>query len=63
MKSKELVVDAYQRAKDILLKHRDVLDVLAEKLLEQETVDAKELEEIFPMPEPKNGGMPVKNSK
>jgi hypothetical protein len=40
-----------------------VLDVLAEKLLEQETVDAKELAIIFPMPEPKNGGMPVKNSK
>lgn len=60
---KELVGDAYQRAKDILLKHRDVLDVLAEKLLEHETVDAKELEEIFPMPEPKNGGMPVKNKK
>ena len=60
---KELVSDAYKRAKDILLKHRDVLDTLAEKLLEQETIDAKELEEIFPIPEPKNGGMPVKNRK
>ncbi len=60
---KELVSDAYQRAKDILLKHRDVLDVLAEKLLEHETVDAKEFEEIFPVPEPKNGGMPIKNKK
>lgn len=60
---KQLVVDAYERAKDILLKHREVLDVLAEKLLEQETVDAKELEAIFPIPEPKNGGMPVMNSK
>lgn len=60
---KQLVSDAYDRAKVILKKHRKVLDVLAEKLLEQETVDAKELEEIFPLPEPKNGGMPVKNSK
>jgi cell division protease FtsH len=58
---KELVIAAYERAKDILLEHREVLDTLAEKLLEQETVDAKELAEIFPTPEPKNGGMPVKN--
>ena len=60
---KQLVGDAYQRAKDILLKHRDVLETLAEKLLENETVDAKGLDEIFPVPEPKNGGMPVKNKK
>ncbi|NOQ40719.1 MAG: ATP-dependent zinc metalloprotease FtsH [Anaerolineales bacterium] len=60
---KELVSDAYQRALDILKKHRDVLEVLAEKLLEQETVDGKELDEIFPVPSPKNGGMPVKNTK
>ena len=60
---KQLVSDAYERAKEILKKHRDMLDVLAEKLLEQETIEAKELDEIFPVPEPKNGGMPVKNSK
>ena len=60
---KELVCDAYTRAKEILMEHRDVLDQLAEKLLEQETVDAAELDEIFPVPEPKNGGMPVKNNK
>ncbi len=60
---KELVNDAYQRALDILKKHRDVLEVLAEKLLEQETVDGKELDEIFPVPSPKNGGMPVKNTR
>ena len=60
---KQIVGDAYQRAKDILIKHRDVLETLAEKLLENETVDAKGLDEIFPVPEPKNGGMPVKNKK
>jgi len=60
---KQLVIDAYDRALDILRKHRKVLDVLAEKLLEQETVDAKELAIIFPDSEPKNGGMPVKNNK
>ena len=60
---KEIVIAAYERAKNILLEHREVLDTLAEKLLEQETVDAKELEKIFPAPGAKNGGMPVKNKK
>ncbi len=60
---KELVSDAYQRALDILKERRDILEVLAEKLLEQETVDKKELDEIFPVPTPKDGGMPVKNTK
>ena len=60
---KQLVCDAYDRAKEILLEHRDMLDQLAEKLLEQETIEAAELDEIFPVPEPKNGGMPVKNNK
>lgn len=58
---KQLVGDAYKRAKDILLKHRDVLDVLAGELLEHETIDVKKLDEIFPVPEPKNAGMPVRN--
>ena len=60
---KQLVWDAYDRAKVILLEHREVLDKLAERLLEQETIEAAELEEIFPIPEPKNGGMPVMNNK
>jgi len=60
---KELVSSAYQRALDILKERRDVLETLAEKLLEQETVDKKELDKIFPVPTPKDGGMPVKNAK
>ncbi len=60
---KQIVSDAYEKAKKILLKHRGVLDTLAERLLENETIDVAELDEIFPVPEPKNGGMPVKNSK
>ena len=36
---------------------------LAEKLLEQETINSQELDEIFPVPTPKNGGMPVKNNQ
>ena len=60
---KQLVCDAYIRAKEILVEYRDVLDQLAEKLLEQETVDAAAFDEIFPVPVPKNGGMPIKSSK
>lgn len=60
---KQLVWESYDRAKEILKDHREVLDTIASKLLEQETIEAPELNEIFPVPEPKNGGMPVKNSK
>jgi len=60
---KQLVWDSYERAKEILLQHREVLDAIAVRLLEQETIEAAELDKIFPVPEPKNGGMPVKNSK
>ncbi len=60
---KQLVCESYERAKEILLQHREILDTIANKLLEQETIEASELNEIFPVPEPKNGGMPVKNSK
>jgi cell division protease FtsH len=60
---KQLVCESYERAKEILMEHREVLDTLANKLLEQETIEASELDKIFPVPEPKNGGMPVKNSK
>jgi len=60
---KEIVSKAYDRALEILNEHRDVLEVVAEKLLEEETIDSKELDKIFPVPSPKTGGMPVKNSK
>lgn len=58
---KNLVSISYQKAKDLLVKYRDVLDELAEKLLEEETISEKQLDEIFPVPNPKNAGMPVKN--
>jgi cell division protease FtsH len=58
---KKLVSTSYQQAKDLLIKYRDVLDELAEKLLEEETISEQQLDEIFPVPNPKNAGMPVKN--
>ena len=58
---RNLVRTSYQQAKDLLIKYRDVLDELAEKLLEEETISEQQLDEIFPVPNPKNAGMPVKN--
>ncbi|MDT7829863.1 ATP-dependent zinc metalloprotease FtsH [Pricia sp. S334] len=43
----QLVNDAYQRTKNLLIKHRDELEKLAELLLEQETVGKKDLEKIL----------------
>ncbi len=44
---KKLVDVAYQRAKDVLQGNRAVLDKLAEMLVEKETVDAEELQELL----------------
>ncbi len=55
-----LIQEAYDRAKEILAQFRTELDQVAEKLLEVETLDAKEFYEIFPTPVAKNGGIPVK---
>ena len=39
--------DAYAEAKDILLKNRDKLDILTKALLERETVDGRDVDEIL----------------
>jgi cell division protease FtsH len=43
----QLVDDAYRRATDVLNANRSVLDELAEMLVEQETVDAEQLQELL----------------
>ncbi|MEB3228428.1 MAG: ATP-dependent zinc metalloprotease FtsH3, partial [Synechocystis sp.] len=43
----QLVDQAYQRAKQVLVENRSVLDKLAEMLVEKETVDAEELQTIL----------------
>ena len=53
-----IVQEAYQRSKDILIKYRQELDKVAEKLLEVETLDASAFFEIFPTPVEKTGGIP-----
>ncbi|MEO8892589.1 MAG: ATP-dependent zinc metalloprotease FtsH3, partial [Coleofasciculaceae cyanobacterium] len=44
---RKLVDEAYRRAKDVLVSNRVVLDKLAEMLIEKETVDAEELQEVL----------------
>lgn len=44
---RKLVDEAYSRAKDVLLGNKHVLDKLAEMLIEKETVDADELQEVL----------------
>ncbi len=44
---RKLVDEAYQRAKDVLLNNKQILDRLAGMLIEKETVDAEELQELL----------------
>ena len=43
----DLVDVAYKRATKVLVSNRSVLDEIAEMLVEQETVDAEELQELL----------------
>jgi cell division protease FtsH len=44
---RNLVEQAYRRAKEVLVNNRAILDNLAQMLVEKETVDAEELQEIL----------------
>ncbi len=44
---REIVESNYQRTKDLITEYRDVLTALAEGLLEKETLDAVDIEEII----------------
>jgi len=44
---RQLVDTAYRRAKDVLVTNRSVLDKLAQMLVERETVDAEELQDLL----------------
>ncbi len=54
-----LVSDSYNRARSILKEYQEMLDKVAEKLLEQETISREEFEAIFPPPVPKVSGTPI----
>jgi cell division protease FtsH len=44
---RNLVEQAYRRAKEVLVNNRAILDQLAQMLVEKETVDAEELQNIL----------------
>jgi cell division protease FtsH len=44
---KTLVMDGYTRATELLTKNRDVLETMAQALLERETLDGKEIKELI----------------
>jgi cell division protease FtsH len=44
---RKLVDTAYTRAKDVLVSNRHILDQIAQMLVDKETVDADELQEIL----------------
>ena len=53
------MADAYEQARQILVKYREKLDAVAGRLLELETINREEFESIFPPPFPKTSGTPV----
>jgi len=55
---RRVVSEAHERASQILVEYREVLDKVANRLLEVETIGREEFEKIFPPPEPKNSGTP-----
>jgi cell division protease FtsH len=58
---RDLVNNAYARAKGILQEYRPQLDAVAHRLIEVETIDRAEFEALFKQAEvaPKTGGTPV----
>jgi cell division protease FtsH len=57
---RQLVQEAHDRAKDILVEYRAQLDAIAQRLIEVETINRDEFEALFEQPVPeKNGGTPM----
>jgi cell division protease FtsH len=56
---RQLVDNAYQRAKQILLEYREKLDAVAQTLVQSETITREQFEKIFPPPIPKRSGTPA----
>jgi cell division protease FtsH len=56
---RRIVNEAYESAKDIILRYRDRLDAVAMSLIEVETLSREEFEEIFPPPVTKTSGTPI----
>jgi len=55
---RKIVDDSYKLARKLLTKYRKQLDMVAQKLLEVETLTREDFEAIFPPPSPKKSGTP-----
>lgn len=51
----KLVSDAYRKAEELISENRDKLELLAKTLLERETMDGREVEELLGIFRPKDG--------
>jgi cell division protease FtsH len=47
---RRIIHDAFERARALLVEHRDKLDAIARRLIEVETIDSGEFERLFPSP-------------
>jgi cell division protease FtsH len=56
---REIVNKAHDKARNILIEYREMLDAVANRLLEVETIRREEFESIFPTPFPKTSGTPI----
>lgn len=59
---RQLVNEAYEKARALLIQYRDKLEAVADRLLEVETISRQEFEEIFPPPYPKKTYSPTPRS-
>jgi cell division protease FtsH len=59
---RQLVNEAYEKSKTILIQYREKLEAVADRLLEIETISRNEFEEIFPPPHPKKSYSPTPRS-
>lgn len=57
-----LVHAAYERALSLLGEHRSELDAVARRLIETETIDEAEFEQLFPSASKVHGGTPMPRS-
>ncbi|MEJ8777254.1 ATP-dependent zinc metalloprotease FtsH [Pseudogracilibacillus sp. ICA-222130] len=57
IETQSFINSCYERAKDILTEHREQLELIAEKLLEVETLNANEIKSLFD-----TGEMPAENT-
>ena len=55
---RKIVEDAYKQAKSLVKKYRKQLDIIAKKLLEVESINREEFEQLFPSPLGKKSGTP-----